>query len=91
MRGYVSRQEFRQNDSRKTLDVWFTSNPEAAWNWGTREEAQAACKYYEDLEVTINSALGGTHICSGFKSQARKPGEFIVFCDAPFIPERSTN
>jgi hypothetical protein len=91
MRGYVSGQEFRQNDPKKTLEVWFTSNPEAAWNWETREEAQAACKYYEDHEIIICSALGGTHICSGFESEARRPGEFIVFCDAPFIPERSMN
>ena len=32
--------------------------------------------------------FGGVHTCSGFKSEKRPDGKFVVFCEAPFIQQQ---
>ena len=36
----------------------------------------------------IRSMFGGLHVCSGFKSEKRSDGKFVVFCEAPFSSQQ---
>jgi hypothetical protein len=86
-KGYVSRDEPRKDwrESQKS-DFWFTSNPESAMYWESQTEADMACRMFERSNIEIPSALGGLHLCKGFKSEKLRTGRFVVFCEAPFIP-----
>lgn len=89
MKGYVQRWEWRKTseDDGNMLDYWFTANSEEAAVWKTKEEADLDCTLFDRRAIEIPSSVGGKHICRGFRSEERKPGEFVVFCDAPFIPQ----
>jgi len=86
LKGYISRWESRKEPETRILDYWFTSNPNSAWYWETKEEAEADCKAFFNDRITIPSSFGGTHLCRDFRVEERKINEFLVFCEAPFIP-----
>ena len=66
-------------------DFWFDSDPQKAAYWKTHEEAETDCELLEKKAIAIDSGEGGRHICSGFQIEKRGPGEFVIFCEAPFI------
>ncbi len=79
--GYASRPKLEVG----TVDVDFATRAEKAYCWGTRQEAQTACKELEHLvEIKIPLVNGRTHICRGFQVEEWKPGKFAVFCEIPF-------
>jgi len=86
LKGYISRWETREDPKDPLIDYWFTSNPDSAAYWETKEEADADCRVIFNRGISIPSALGGTYVCRDFKAEERKSDEFIVFCEAPFIP-----
>jgi hypothetical protein len=87
LKGYISRWERREAPESRIIDYWFTSNPDSAAHWETKEHAEADCQSFFNPGISIPSALGGTHTCRDFKAEERKPNEFVVFCEAPFIPQ----
>jgi hypothetical protein len=44
---------------------------------------------FDLYSIQIASAGGGTYTC-GFRAEEWKPGEFAMFCEAPFVRQRST-
>lgn len=90
-KGYVSREELRkERDNPRITDYWFTSNPKSALHWESKEEADCGCRIFEQSNIEIPSAHGGLHVCRGFKSEELRPGHFVVFRDAPFMPASAT-
>ena len=89
-KGYISRWKQREKPHELIMDYWFTSNPESAAYWETKEEADGDCGLFERNKIEIPSAEGGTYICKGFKSEELRPGRFVVFCEAPFIPQQTS-
>jgi hypothetical protein len=86
LKAYVQRWEERDSPHVRHLEYFFTSSPENAATWPAKDEADIDCKwFFERGKIRIPSAQGGYHICSGFRSEERRPGEFVVFCEAPFI------
>jgi len=86
LKGYVQRWEEKDGAQGRSLEYCFTSNPDSAATWPDREEADLDCRFVFDRQnIRIPSAWGGYHICSDFNSEERRPGEFVVFCEAPFI------
>ncbi len=87
LKGYISRWERCKEPQTHVMDYWFTSNPNSAAHWETKEHAEVDCKAFFNDIITIPSSLGGTHVCRDFTVEERKPDEFVVFCEAPFIPK----
>jgi hypothetical protein len=90
-KGYICREERRENTEEFILDYSFDSKPENAMFWETREEAEGACIIFNDRVIMVPSGEGGKYRCTDFKVEQRKPNEFIVFCEAPFIPRQTSN
>jgi hypothetical protein len=89
MKGYVSREAPRAEPEQRVMDYDFTSKPGNALFWDTKEEAEVVCKIFNDRAILIPSSGGGKHRCAGFQVEESEPGKFVVFCDAPFIPQQS--
>jgi hypothetical protein len=89
MKGYVQRWERRKSPDGDSnlLDYWFTANAEQAALWKTKEDADFDCALFERHAIEIRSSAGGKHICRGFMSEERGRSGFVVFCNAPFIPQ----
>jgi hypothetical protein len=85
IKGYVRRMEYPKKSNK--VNFWFCAHPENAMFWETREEAETACKIFDRYSIEIPSALGGTYICRPFKIEEWESAKFLVFCEAPFIPE----
>jgi hypothetical protein len=83
-KGYVTNHWTVKNQPAR-MDFSFDSHANNAMVWETKEEAKTACTVFNNYKVRIPSAEGGFHTCFGFKSEARRPGEFVVFCEAPFV------
>jgi hypothetical protein len=90
-KGYISTEQQREKPEDRVVDYTFTSNPDSAMFWSTKEEADAACMIFDSRRIVIPSANGGKHCCSGFTTEERKPNEFVVFCHAPFIPRHPSD
>lgn len=89
LKGYVRRWKEREKPEPEGIDYWFTSHPEnAAW-WKTREDAENECVVFEANRIRIPSSAGGVHTCRGFKVEERAPGEFVIYCMAPFVLQSS--
>lgn len=86
LKGYVSRWSDQNGPDGRYLEYCFTSNPESAATWEAKEEADIDCRLFDRQNIRVPSIWGGYHICSGFKTEERRLGEFVVFCEAPFIP-----
>ncbi|HEV3040559.1 MAG TPA: hypothetical protein VHA33_22540 [Candidatus Angelobacter sp.] len=67
------------------MDYWFDHRIEKAAYWRTKEEAEADCVLFNNLPISIPSSQGGIHVCKGWQVEERALGEYVVFCEAPFI------
>ena len=85
LQGYVRCWELVEKPEGRSLDYAFTSDSKAAATWPSKDEADIDCRLFDRQHIRIPSSLGGFHICSGFKSEERPDGKFIVYCEAPFI------
>lgn len=85
LKGYISHWKEREKPEQNRIDYWFTSRPEHAAHWKTREEAQSDSVIFSSHGIQIPSSEGGTYICHDFQVEERAPGEYVVFCVAPFI------
>ena len=63
----------------------FAPDAESACSWDTREEAERNRAIFDDDGIEVALAVGGLHICSGFRVQQRAPNEFVVFCEVPSL------
>ena len=92
LKGYISRWKRKEKPEDNILDYWFCTRPGDAAYWGSREEAENDCVVFNRHQrIVIPSSQGGTYVCQDFKVEERKPGEFVVFCIAPFIPKDSVS
>lgn len=73
------------------MDYWFNSKIENAAHWLTEEQAEMDCDLFYKHGITIPSSQGGLHTIRDFKVEKRAAGEFVILCDAPFIPEKGTS
>jgi hypothetical protein len=89
-KAYIYRWQQREKPEQHTTDFWFSSKPEKAACWQTKEEAEADCKLFNLYSIKIVSADGGTYTCKGFRAEERNPGEFVIFCEAPFVRKQSS-
>jgi hypothetical protein len=90
LKGYITGWKEREKpEEHHIVDLGFDHRPEKAACWPTREQAENDCAIFDHWQIVIPSADGGTHICKGFKVEKRAPGEFVVFCEAPFILKAS--
>jgi hypothetical protein len=87
IKGYVRHYKAIDKPDRRDVEIELTSNPQLGAYWGTLEEADRDCRSYNSWRIRITSASGDEHTCTGFKSEQRRPGEFVVFCEVPFIRE----
>jgi len=86
LKAYVQRWEDRDSPYGRHLEYFFTSKAENTATWPARDDADNDCRFFLDRQnIRILSARGGYHICTHFKSDERRPGEFVVYCEAPFI------
>lgn len=86
LKAYVQRWEEQDSPYGRHLEYFFTASPENAATWPAKDEADIDCKWvFERSNIRILSARGGYHTCTNFKSEERRPGEFVVYCEAPFI------
>jgi hypothetical protein len=87
LKGYIIgwRQRELPEKDRSIVDVGFDHRPEAGYCWKTRRLAEGDCVMFDSLGIRIPSAEGGEHICDGFQVEERAPGEFVVFCEGPFV------
>jgi len=85
LKGYIVGWKVREKPEEHKIDYWFDHRAEKAAYWPTRQEAENDCAIFDYHCIVIPSAEGGTHVCNGFKVEERAPGEFVVFCLAPFI------
>ena len=85
--GYISRwAKAKEPERQHMIDFWFTSRPENAAYWKEREDAERDLPIFENQSITIASAQGHLHVLSGFQVEDSPSGQFVVFCEAPFIP-----
>jgi hypothetical protein len=92
LKGYIigwRQRETLPEKSYSTVDVGFDHRPEKGYRWKTRRLAEADCVMFDSLGIRVPSAEGGEHICNGFQTEERANGEFVVFCEGPFILDAS--
>jgi hypothetical protein len=85
LKGYVHHWDLKETAQERDLEYSFDSSNEDVATWASKEEAEIDCRLFDRQNIRIPSALGGYHICSGFKCEERSPGTFVVYCEAPFI------
>jgi len=85
-KGYVSHKDVvKDADGFSTrTDVDFSSKKEAAYSWQTEQEARDEANILEHRDIAITTAEGHRHVCKGYRVEERAPGEFIIWCEAPF-------
>jgi hypothetical protein len=88
LKGYV--RNYWDVEKSTRVDFSFGADADSAMVWKTRAEADTACAMFDHQNIRIPSASGGDHVCRGFKSEERKPSEFVVFCEAPFILKQAS-
>ncbi|MGA7931421.1 MAG: hypothetical protein WCA20_36180 [Candidatus Sulfotelmatobacter sp.] len=86
-KGYVQGLKNRKEPPEEPdiVDVWFTNRVENAASYATRSEAEAECLFLERWRVKIPTATGHKHTCTDFKVEERATGQFVLFCEAPFV------
>lgn len=90
MRGYIRKYRGIKDEKAplgRRTDFWFRDR-ESAMFWETLEDAERARDLFERQGIKIDLPGGGKHVCVGFEIEQRKPGEYVIFCDAPFTPTR---
>jgi hypothetical protein len=86
VKGYLAKWKIRDAPESHITDYWFNSKIENAAHWTTEEQAEIDCAMLNKLPITIPSSEGGLHSITDFKVEKRAEEEFVIFCDAPFIP-----
>src|SRR5258708_3131502 len=91
VKGYIGKIGTRRDPDgfAKWIDVDFDSMKEAACHWSTKEEAENEAGMLEYHDIAITKAEGQRHVCKGYQVEQRAPGEFIIWCDAPFTLTRT--
>jgi hypothetical protein len=89
IKGYVHHWKVDDSPDKRGIDYSFDSDAESVAVWASKEEADIDCRLFDRQNIRIPSALGGYHVCSNFRSEERRPGEFVIFCEAPFIRKAS--
>jgi hypothetical protein len=87
LKAYITKWTEEPQERHTRFDVRFDSHPQNAAYWKTKEQAENECVIFDRLNIVIPSAEGGTHICNGFRVEERKPEEFVIFYEGPFIPQ----
>ena len=82
-KAFVSNWKPRNAPNNHGVDVWFTSNPDSALHWPTKQEAHVVCFIFGRFRITLLSATGTEHDCRDFKIQKLNPRRFVVFCELP--------
>lgn len=85
LKGYINHWREREKPEQHRVDYWFSARIEQAATWPTKEEAESNCTIFNHHRIVIPSSQGGTHVCDDFKVDERAPGQFVVYCMAPFI------
>jgi hypothetical protein len=87
LKAYVRRSWYPKESEalRHHLQVAFTSKPEGANWYDTRQEAESDCANIFNRGIVIDSSEGGKQTLRNFRVEERKPGEFVIFCEGPFI------
>lgn len=70
---------------RAVIHVDFASKKESAGFWQTRQDAEDDAAVLEHHDIAITTAEGQRHICKGYEVEERAPGEFVIWCEAPFF------
>jgi hypothetical protein len=87
-KAFINRWKQRDKPEDDITDFWFTSNPESAACWETKEHAESECTLFDLFSIKIPTAEGGTYVCRGFRTEGRKSGEFVIFCEGPFVAQQ---
>jgi hypothetical protein len=90
LKGYVSGRVPPEDRKLYDIEYFFTSNPQAAWPWRSREEAESDCRLISSQEIEIPSALVGMHVCKDFKVEELGADKFVIYCEASFITQPQT-
>jgi hypothetical protein len=90
MKGYVLRKEF-VDGPQKTVDLYFTSDPEMAMYWECQKDADMNCRIFDAFLSPLRTSLGGSHTQRGFQSEELRKDRFVVFVDAPFVVRAAFN
>ena len=67
---------------RGKVKMFFHPRPENAAYYETREAAEADCVLFDSYNIEIETP-DGTHVCKGFKVEARGRAEFVIFHEGP--------
>jgi hypothetical protein len=86
-KGYLSGWEDSKSDPR-LKDYLFTTNPNIAVKYESAEQAENECRFYDSAAISIPSNQGGKHMLRGFRCEELSPGEFVIYCEGPYIPAR---
>jgi hypothetical protein len=92
-KGYVAKISYRrdpQDRDKRITDVDFTSDIEKAGCRNTEQEAQSDCTILDNVPITIMTAEGKPHVCKNFQYEQRRAGEYVLFCEAPFVKKEET-
>jgi hypothetical protein len=90
-KAYITRHKRRERPEERIVDFGFDSHRDNAMYWQTQEQAALDCALFNHNGIEIPSSEGGTHICKNFKVEKRRSGEFVIFCEAPFIPKNASS
>jgi hypothetical protein len=85
LKGYIMRSKERAKPEQGEVDYWFCEESQDAANWATtREDAEIECRLLNQHRIKITSPTGEDYFCCDFKAEERAPGEFVIYCMAPF-------
>lgn len=85
LKGYICNFHFEPYPNLRQVNCDFTSDPNKAWRWETKDEAERGCAIVNGYNLEIPANYGGTYICRDFKCERLGSGEFVLCCEAPFI------
>ena len=91
MKAYIAKWNLRDAPENHITDFWFNSKIEGAAVCFSEEQAEIECALLNKQRITIPSSPGGLYTIRDFKVEKRADGEFVIFAEAPFIPETGTS
>ena len=62
----------------------FTASSKEARYYETEHEAASDCEMIFRKGIQVESSDGKTHLLTDFQVEEIRPGEFVIFCEAPF-------
>ena len=81
LKRYIGRIE--PSEKKFFMYYWFTLNPECAWYWDTKEQADIAAMKWNCNGIEIPLADGRNYVCRHFESEEVRSNEFAVYCEGP--------